>query len=115
MPKMPETVIIGAQVFRIVERSRKEDGMLSDGAYGYTLDQDNLIVVDADIHLSKKRVTVIHEIMHAIRMTNDSPIKPKKEDEFDDIEHYFISMWEGNLIKVLKDNPKLMKWIFEDE
>lgn len=112
---MPGTVVIGAQVFKIVERSRKEDGMLNDGAYGYTLDQDNLIVVDADIHLSKKRVTVVHEIMHAIRMTNDSPIKPKKEDEFDDIEHYFISMWEGNLIKVFKENPKLMKWIFEDE
>jgi hypothetical protein len=47
-------------------------------------------------------------------MTNDSPIKPKKEDEFDDVEHYFISMWEGNIIRVLKDNPKLMKWIFEE-
>lgn len=115
MPKMPENIVIGAQVFRLVERSRKEDGMLSDGAYGYTLDQENLIVVDSETHLSKKRVTVVHEIMHAIRMINDSPIKPKKEDEFDDIEHYFISMWEGNLIKVFKDNPKLMKWIFEDE
>ena len=115
MPKLPETIRIGAQEFTIVQRSKKEDGMLNDGAYGYTLDTENLIVIDSDIHLSKKKVTVIHEIMHAIRLTNDSPIKPKKDDEFEDIEHYFISMWEANLIQVLKDNPKLKNWIFEDE
>jgi hypothetical protein len=115
MSKLPEIIQIGAQEFTISQRSKKEDGMLNEGAYGYTLETENLIVIDADIHVSKKRVTVIHEIMHAIRLINDSPIKPKKEDEFEDVEHYFISMWEANLIQVLRDNPKLKNWIFDDE
>jgi len=114
MSKLPEIIQIGAQEFTISQRSKKEDGMLNEGAYGYTLETENLIVIDADIHVSKKRVTVIHEIMHAIRIINDSPIKPNKEDEFEDVEHYFISMWEANLIQVLRDNPKLKNWIFED-
>lgn len=114
MSKLPESIKIGAQVFSVVQRSRKEDGMLNDGSYGYTLDTENLIVIDAEMHISKKRVTVVHEIMHAIRLINDSPIKPKKEDEFEDVEHYFIAMWEANLIQVLKDNPKLKNWIFEE-
>jgi len=35
---MIKSVKVGPQKFTIVERSPKEDGMLNEGAYGYTLD-----------------------------------------------------------------------------
>jgi hypothetical protein len=110
-PAMPTQVKIGAQVFDIVERSRKKDGMLNDETYGYTLDKENLIVVDADIHITKKQVTLLHEIMHACRLVFDTGIKPKKTDEFDVWEHFFIGAWETSLIMVFRDNPKILNYI----
>jgi Zn-dependent peptidase ImmA (M78 family) len=112
---MPKQVKIGIQVFDIVERKRKEDGMLNDGNYGYTLDDRNLIVVAADMHVSKKQVTLLHEIMHAARMVWESPTKPKKNAEFEDWEHYFIGVWETSLLLVLRDNPDVVSWLLGGE
>ena len=53
MTNMPSTVKIGAQVFTILQRSREEDGMLNDSTLGYTLELQNLIVVDKQLPLSK--------------------------------------------------------------
>jgi hypothetical protein len=102
---------IGAQEYEVVERSRQQDGMLNDGSYGYTLDGGNIIVIDKDIAISKKQVTILHEVLHAIRFNNDLLPKPKKKDDFDEWEHYFIGLYEGNLLAVLKDNPQLVEWL----
>lgn len=110
-PALPSQVIIGAQVFNVIERSRKKDGMLNDETYGYTIDKENLIVVDADIHITKKQVTLLHEIMHACRFVFDSVVKPKKTDEFEVWEHFFIGAWETSLIMVFRDNPKILSYL----
>jgi ribonucleotide reductase alpha subunit len=110
-PAIPTQVKIGAQVFDIVERSHKKDGMLNDDTYGYTLDKENLIVVDSDIHITKKQVTLLHEIMHACRLVFDNGVRPKKIDEFDVWEHYFIGAWETSLIMVFRDNPKVLAYL----
>lgn len=108
----PKSVKIGAQVFRIEERDPKKDGMLNDGSYGYTLDSENLIVIDSTIHITKKKVTVLHEILHAARMVWETPnSKPAKNAGPDEWEHYFIGIWETSLLLVLQDNPKLVEWL----
>lgn len=104
---------IGAHQYEIVERSRAEDGMLNDGNYAYTLETGNMIVVDRDISMSKKQVTIMHELLHAIRFVNDGFPKPRKKDSFDDWEHYFINMYENNLLAILKDNVELTDWLLK--
>jgi hypothetical protein len=113
-PVLPKSVKIGAQVFNIEERDPKKDGMLNDGSYGYTLDGKNLIVVDSTIHITKKQVTLLHEIMHAARMVWENPTsKPGKNAGHDDWEHYFIGVWETSLLLIMRENPKLMEWLLK--
>ena len=106
---------INSQKYDVIERSRKEDGMLNDGSYGYTIDTGNVIVLDSDIAKSKKQVTLLHEILHAIRFNNDNLPKPDKKDDFEAWEHFFIALYEGNLLGVLKENPELVKWLLSDK
>jgi hypothetical protein len=113
--KIPSRIKIGSQFFKVIERSRQEDGMLSDNTYGYTLDMENLIVIDAKIALSRKKLTLFHELMHATRMVYDTSITPKKSDNLDVWEHYFIGIWEESLLVLMRDNPTLLSWLLEEE
>ena len=106
---------IGSQNYTVKERSRHEDGMLNDGSYGYTLDNGNLIVIDKDIAKGKKQITLLHEILHAIRLNNEGLPKPKRKDDFDTWEHYFIGLYESNFLAVIKDNPSLMDWFSNEQ
>jgi hypothetical protein len=114
MNMMPSTVKIGAQVFTITMRSRDEDGMLNDNTLGYTLELQNLIVVDKQLPVSKKRLTLLHELMHAMGFVFDTSVKPSKKDDFDTWEHYFIGIWEEPLLMLLRDNPALVAYLVED-
>lgn len=115
MVDVPKSVKIGVQVFDIIERTQKEDGMLNEGSYGYTLDTQNVIVLDSQLHITKKKVTVLHEVLHAARMVFDNSVKPKKTDDFEAWEHYFIGIWENSLILVLRENPELLEWLLEKD
>lgn len=112
---VPKSIKIGVQYFSVVERDKHDDGMLNDGAYGYTLDDKNLIVLDRGMPESKKKVTLFHEILHAARMAWENQTKPGKGASFEDWEHYFIGVWETTMILVLRDNPELVKWLLKDE
>jgi hypothetical protein len=111
---LPKKIKVGPQVFEVIERSHKEDGMLNDGSYGYTLDIHNTIVIDKDIHHSKKGVTLLHEVMHAARMVFENPTKPKKNAEFEEWEHHFIGIWENSLLMILRDNPDLVEYLLKE-
>jgi len=102
---------VGSQEYRVEERSSKDDGMINDGNHGYTVEAGNLIVINKDVTKDKKQVTLLHEILHAIRFVNDGMPKPKAKDEFEDWEHYFIALYEDNLLAVLKNNPELKDWL----
>ena len=114
MKTPPSKVKIGTQTFQIVLRSRHEDGMLNDGTFGYTLDTENLIVIDSNLAQGKQRTTVFHEILHAVRMVFDTSIKPKKSDDFEAWEHYFIGIYEEGVLLVLNNNPDLLAYFTED-
>ena len=113
---LPTKVKIGVQVFDIVERAVKQDGMLHDGSYGYTLDSKNVIILDKDMHITKKRVTLFHEVMHAARMVFENTTKPSAKASFEDWEHHFIGIWENSLLMIFKENPDLLAYLLgEDE
>ena len=116
MPKpMPTSIKIGPQVFDIIERANTEDGMLNDGSYGYTLDTHNIIVIDKNIHPTKKQVTLFHEVMHAARMVFENPTKPTKGASFDEWEHFFIGIWETSILMIFKDNPNFLEYLLGDK
>lgn len=113
---MPAKVRIGAQIFKIEERSVKDDGTLNDNSYGYTLDQGNLIVIDANIAFTKKQQTLLHEIIHAIGMVYGSGQKePGAKDAYDVWEHHFIGIWEAPMLSFIKDNPEVIEWLQLEE
>jgi Zn-dependent peptidase ImmA (M78 family) len=109
----PKRVRIGPEIFDIEFRTTASDGMLNDGSYGYTLDLGNLIVISKDISLSKQRVTLMHEILHAARMVFEGT-PPKKNAEYEEWEHYFIGVYETTILMIMSDNKELMEWFNED-
>ena len=109
----PKTVKIGVEVWTIVEHNIKGDPLLTEGNYGYTQDPRNIIVIDQDLHESKKKVTVFHEIMHAARMVFETA-NPKKNADYEELEHHFIAVWENSLLLILRDNPELREWLVSE-
>lgn len=108
---MFNNVKIGPQDFRIEFRHTRDDGMLNDNSYGYTLDQGNLIVIASDVSESKQKVTLTHEILHAARMIFEGSTKPKRKSEYEDWEHHFIGIFENAFLLIIKDNPELVEWL----
>jgi Zn-dependent peptidase ImmA (M78 family) len=85
--------------------------MLNDGNYGYTLDTQNLIVIDALLPITKQRTTLVHELMHAFSFVFERSVKPTKKDDYETWEHHFIGIYEETWIMVLKDNPELLAYM----
>jgi hypothetical protein len=112
----PSKLKIGAQIFKVEERSVKQDGTLNDNSYGYTLDQGNLIVIDANIAFSKKQQTLLHEVIHALGMVHAAGMKqPGGKDEYEVWEHHFIGIWESPMLLFIKDNPEVIAWLQLEE
>lgn len=113
---VPNKIKIGAQIFRVEERSVKQDGTLNDNSYGYTLDQGNLIVIDASIAFTKKQQTLLHEVIHALGMVHAAGMKqPSGKDEYEVWEHHFIGIWESPMLLFIKDNPEVVAWLQLEE
>lgn len=113
---LPSKVKIGPQTYKIEFRDPAKDGMLNDGSHGYTLDGGNLIVISKVIDLSKQRITVLHEILHACKFVFEGYQVAKKDiTELEEMEHYYISIYENSLIMVMQDNPDLIEWLSETD
>lgn len=112
--KLPAHVLIGSQRFKIEQRSAKDDAFLS-GNYGYTYDESNLIVIEVKQAESRKRTTLLHEILHAIRYVFGSGTQPRRKAEFEEVEHYFIGLYEEPLLMVLRENPDVMAYLLEKD
>ena len=108
---MIKSIKVGPQKFDIIQRDPKEDGMLNDNSYGYTLDQGNLIVIASDVSESKQKVTLVHEILHSARMIMEGATKPKKKADYEEWEHHFIGIYENAFIMIMQDNPDLVEWL----
>ena len=110
---LPSKVKVGPQVYKIEFRDPAKDGMLNDGSHGYTLEAGNLIVVAKTIDISKQRVTLLHEILHACKFTFENTAGKRELSEIEDMEHYYIGIYENSLLMVMQDNPELIEWLME--
>lgn len=111
--RLPREVIIGAQLYRIIERSESEDGMLGE-AYAYTLIESNLIVMRRGLPMDRKRSILIHELMHAIIFTFGRSDRVEKSESFDDWEHHFITLTQEPLLMLIRQNPELIEFLTDD-
>ena len=110
---LPTHVKIGTHNWTITEVKRKNQ---PDGEhYGFTNDKDASITIDSEMPTSIKRVTLVHEILHAIRFTFGGSYSPSKGTTYDDWEHYFIGLYEEPLTMVLRDNPELMAYLLQKD
>lgn len=118
-PKMPTDIQIGTQHWTVIERSSNIDDSLSSSAYGYTLDRSSTIVIDVDATPSRKRQTLLHELLHAIRFSMGSPITPAPNDDESKTteawEHYFIGIYEEGLLLTLRNNPDVLNYLLSEE
>jgi hypothetical protein len=114
MTKTPTTIRIGTQVWKVIEKPRKGDLSLSEDSFGYTLNRENIIVLDSGMSPSRKRQTLLHEVLHAIRFSFGNPVTPRKTDEAEIWEHYYIAMYEEGMLLVLRDNPELLEFLLEN-
>jgi len=108
---IPKKITLGTQVWTIVEHISKEDGMLYEDNYGYTLERMNMIVIDKEASDTRKKQVLMHEILHAIRFTFFTGNKMAPKLNFEDTEHYFIGMYEETLLMAFKDNPELLQYL----
>jgi len=108
---MISSVKIGPQTFKVDFRQTRDDGLLNESSYGYTLDQGNLIVVASDMSEDKQKVTLVHEMLHAARMILEGTSKPKRKAEYEEWEHHFVSIYENAFLMILQDNPDLVTWL----
>ena len=110
--KMPKSVKIGSQVWEISEQKRKH---AMDNHYGVTNGKDNSIVIDAELSPSMARVTLFHEVLHAIRFIYGGSYQPPKSTTYVEWEHYWIGMVEEPVVQVLRDNPEFAQFLLSDE
>jgi hypothetical protein len=108
---IPKKIKLGTQVWTIVEHTSKEDGLLYEDNYGYTLERMNMIVIDKEASDTRKKQVLMHEILHAIRFTFFTGNKMASKLNFEDTEHYFIGMYEETLLMTFKDNPELLQYL----
>lgn len=112
---MPKSIKIGTQNWEIKEQKRKHSSDFIDGTYGFTIDKDNVIVLDADMSNSVRRTTLLHEIMHAIRYTFGGSHRPHKSSSYEEWEHYWIGLMEEPMLLVMQDNPELVSYLLSIE
>lgn len=112
--KIPKQIKIGHQIWIIREQKRKDDTSVQDGHYGYTQDKDAQITIDAEMPETLKRVTLLHELLHAIRFTFAGSFKPAKGTEYEEWEHYWIGLYEEPLVMLLRDNPELAEYLLAE-
>lgn len=109
----PGSVKIGPQTFSIEYRDSNLDGMLNDGSHGYTLDQGNLIVIAAELSMSKQKIVLMHEVLHGMRMVFENGL-PDRDVDFERWEHFFIGVYENALIMFMRDNPDIIDWLMTE-
>lgn len=111
--RMPTTIKIGTQTYRLQLRSPKDDGGLTS-SLAYTLVESNLIVLSNQLPIDRQRSVLIHELLHALIYSFTRQDTPEKLETFDDWEHHFIGIVQEPLTMLLRDNPQLIAYLTQD-
>lgn len=111
--KIPTHVKIGSQVWTVSEQKRKHS--VDQGHYGFTTEKDLSIVIDQECPESIKRVTLFHELLHAVRATFGGSHAPGKSTSYEEWEHYWIGIYEEPVVCMLRDNPSLVAYLLDHD
>ena len=111
--KLPSSVQIGSQTYDIYERSVNADAALAD-SHAYTYNNGNFIVMNSDLHIQQKRRYLMHELLHAIIHVfgqNDKGSKDEKADTEENMDHFYIYLFQEPMVMLLRDNPSLVEFL----
>lgn len=112
----PKSVRIGQVEYRITsdpdEWMKVEHKTQTKGYYGHTQNTEALICLNPDAAPSVTRLTLWHEVMHAIcESALGSPSWDALGKEKDDREESVIRTLEAPTLNVLADNPDLVAYL----
>jgi hypothetical protein len=116
---MPASVIIGSVVYRVTidpdDWMRYEHKFQSKGDYGHTLNIGATILINPDSTPDVARLTLWHEIQHALCETcMGSPDWLNLGEEKHDREEAVVRAFESPTLLVLRDNPALVAYLTSD-
>jgi len=113
---LPTSVIIGPVTYRVTinpdDWMRYEHKFQSKGDYGHTLNIGATILINPDSTPDVVRLTLWHEIQHALFETvMGSPDWLNLGENKDDREEAIIRAIESPTLLVLRDNPDLVAYL----
>lgn len=114
--EMPDTVLIGSVVYDVttdpIDWLLYEHANQSKGCYGHTDSMAAVIYVSPDTSSDNQRLTLWHEVMHALCETvMGSPAWLDLGDSNGDREERVIRSFESPTLLVLRDNPELVAYL----
>ena len=113
---MPGAVLIGSVIYDVtvdpIDWLRIENATQHKGYYGHTEPLSATIYVNPDTSLDTQRLTLWHEIMHALCETAmGSPDWLNLGESNGDREERIVRAFESPIICVLRDNPQLVTYL----
>jgi Zn-dependent peptidase ImmA (M78 family) len=115
---LPKFILIGQREYKVIISNEDKDATLH-ASHAYTMVNHDTIVVNDNLSAAHLRSTLLHEILHAIRMVtgntfSEVPEKDKEED-YDEYygrwEHHFIYLFSEPLVQVIRNNPDLLSFL----
>lgn len=111
-PDLPESITLGSRrigVYLVDGLAKYEN---ADGRYNYGRGgTPKSIEIDDRLTGDEHTSTVIHEIGHALVDIWGSTEAAPEHAKNDDVEHYYVEIFEKGLIDLLRSNPGLKKWL----
>lgn len=87
-------------------KNLKVDG---DCVNGYVIDTNLTIFIESSISMDLMKIIILHEIMHAILFSSKA-----SGQDLDEIEEVYVNATAYGVYNVMKDNPNIKRFIFED-
>ncbi len=104
---MPGSVKVDNVDYKIISKEKVFlNGRLVFGAIDYVTSE--IEIANADVSLPNQKVTLMHEIVHAIAQERD--IKDLLPQDNDQMEKLVNEIAKG-MLQVIRDNPELIKFI----
>lgn len=107
MSKMPDKVKVHTYTYTIKEEAEPK-GLDGSPAFGYCEYRNQIIVIDKELPRERKQAILMHELLHAVMDAINFDIKGTPPI---DVEETIVVDMAPMLVNLLKDNPKLVKYI----
>lgn len=118
--KIPSKVKILNHTWSIAEKDNLVDAD-DEPIYGQCERLDQVILINKNMSPDNKRITLIHEMLHACRYSNgnaglipDFTGIPKNEIVLT-WEHFLIAHYEEGLLSILRNNPKIIEYLLSND